>query len=122
MLQCYILEYFYFATCIYEGVYFYSILGLKSLSLSALNELLEELEVTIKDYSETLISELALRDELEYEKEMKNQFISMLLLVQKKRKDTQMSKRTGSSPASHKRQRSTGTEAGTVSFHTEELS
>ena len=60
--------------------------GLKSLSISALNELLEELEVTIKDYSETLIAELALRDELEYEKELKNQFISLLLSIQNKRR------------------------------------
>jgi hypothetical protein len=36
--------------------------------VSALNELLEELEVTIRDHSEVLIAELALRDELEYEK------------------------------------------------------
>lgn len=38
--------------------------------MSALNELLEELEVTIRDHSEVLIAELALRDELEYEKVM----------------------------------------------------
>lgn len=60
--------------------------GLQSLSICALNELLEELEVTIKDYSETLIAELALRDELEYEKELKNQFISLLLSIQNKRR------------------------------------
>ena len=42
--------------------------GVKSLPVSALNELLEELEVTIRDHSEVLIAELALRDELEYEK------------------------------------------------------
>ena len=42
--------------------------GLRELPLSALNELLEELEVTIKDCSEVLIQELALKDELDYEK------------------------------------------------------
>lgn len=42
--------------------------GLRDLPLSALNELLEELEITIKDCSEVLIQELALKDELEYEK------------------------------------------------------
>lgn len=42
--------------------------GLKNLSASALNELYDELDGTIKDYSETLIRELALRDELEFEK------------------------------------------------------
>ncbi|XP_070577167.1 fasciculation and elongation protein zeta-2-like isoform X3 [Ptychodera flava] len=60
--------------------------GLKSLSLHALNELLEELESTIKEYSEVLIEQLALRDELEYEKEIKNQFISNLISVQNKLK------------------------------------
>lgn len=67
--------------------------GLRELSHGALNELYEELEVTIKDYSETLISELALRDELEFEKELKNQFISLLLNVQKKRRDSQNNER-----------------------------
>jgi len=82
---------------------------LKNLSVAALYELYEELECTIKDYSETLIQELALRDELEYEKESKNQFISLLLSVQKKRRETQTEKKKN-----HKRQRSTGsTEPGT---------
>ncbi|XP_077996624.1 fasciculation and elongation protein zeta-2-like isoform X2 [Glandiceps talaboti] len=60
--------------------------GLKDLSLHALNELLEELESTVKEYSEVLIEQLALRDELEYEKEIKNQFISNLISVQNKLK------------------------------------
>lgn len=81
------------------------------MSVSALNELYEELEITIKDYSETLISQLALRDELEYEKELKNQFISLLLSIQKKRRETQTDKKRN-----HKKQRGTnGTEPGTVS-------
>ena len=85
--------------------------GLKKLSVSALNELYEELEITIKDYSETLIAELALRDELEYEKELKNQFISLLLSIQKKRRETQIDKKRN-----HKKMRGTnGTEPGTVS-------
>ena len=41
--------------------------------MTSLNELLEDLELTIKELSETLISELALREEREYEKELKNQ-------------------------------------------------
>lgn len=45
-----------------------------------------ELEAQIKEYSETLIAELAHRDELEYEKELKNSFISHLLAVQTKRR------------------------------------
>lgn len=52
-----------------------------------------ELEVLIREFSETLISELALRDELEYEKELKNTFISILLAVQNKRRQYQMEKK-----------------------------
>ncbi|VEN61240.1 unnamed protein product [Callosobruchus maculatus] len=59
---------------------------LRDLSLSQLNELFLELEVLIREFSETLIAELALRDELEYEKELKNTFISLLLAVQNKRR------------------------------------
>ncbi len=51
--------------------------------------------MTIKEYSETLIHQLALRDELEYEKELKNQFISLLLSIQKKRRETQLDKKRG---------------------------
>jgi hypothetical protein len=82
--------------------------GLKNLTVGALNELYEELEVTIRDYSETLIQELALRDELEYEKELKNQFISLLLNVQKKRRETQVDRKKN-----HKKQKGAGTEPGT---------
>ena len=89
------------------------IVDLKNLSSSALNELFEELEVTIKEYSETLIHQLALRDELEYEKELKNQFISLLLSIQKKRRETQADKKRSVNP---KRQRGAGPpEPGTVS-------
>ncbi|CAD5119289.1 DgyrCDS7915 [Dimorphilus gyrociliatus] len=65
--------------------------ALKSLSTVALNELYEELEGTVKELSETLIQQLALRDELEYEKELKNQFISLLLSLQKKRRELPIS-------------------------------
>ena len=93
---------------------FYFISGLKDLTCSALIELLEELEVTIKDYSETLIHQLALRDELEYEKEIKNHFISLLLSIQRKRRETQVDKKRN--PNILKRQRgTTHTEPGTVS-------
>ncbi|XP_069464021.1 fasciculation and elongation protein zeta-2 isoform X4 [Ambystoma mexicanum] len=59
----------------------------KRLSVAELNELLEEIETTIKDYSEELVQQLALRDELEYEKEVKNSFISVLIEVQNKQKE-----------------------------------
>lgn len=58
-----------------------SLSELKDLSVTELNETLMELEVVIRRYSETLISQLAHRDELEYEKELKNTFISLLLQV-----------------------------------------
>ncbi|CAG9820179.1 unnamed protein product [Phaedon cochleariae] len=58
-----------------------------------LNELFLELEVLIREFSETLISELALRDELEYEKELKNTFISLLLAVQNKRRQYHVEKK-----------------------------
>ncbi|MPC85413.1 Fasciculation and elongation protein zeta-1 [Portunus trituberculatus] len=51
------------------------------MSVPELNEALMELELVIRQYSETLITQLALRDELEYEKELKNSFISLLLQV-----------------------------------------
>lgn len=52
-----------------------------------------EMEVLIRELSETLISELALRDELEYEKELKNTFISLLLAVQNRRRQYHVEKK-----------------------------
>ena len=62
-------------------MYYFFPLELQGLGVSELNEVLMELELVIRQYSETLISQLALRDELEYEKELKNTFISLLLQV-----------------------------------------
>lgn len=61
--------------------------GVKRLSVSELNELLEEIETAIKEFSEELVQQLALRDELEFEKEVKNSFISVLIEVQNKQKE-----------------------------------
>lgn len=66
---------------------------MKSMSTAALNELLAQFELTIKELSETLVTELALRDELEYDKELKNQFISLLLTLQKKRRENNVDKK-----------------------------
>lgn len=63
------------------------VIGVKRLSVSELNELLEEIETAIKEYSEELVQQLALRDELEFEKEVKNSFISILIEVQNKQKE-----------------------------------
>lgn len=57
------------------------------MSVAELNDLLEEIEMAIKDYSEELVQQLALRDELEFEKEVKNSFISVLIEVQNKQKE-----------------------------------
>lgn len=61
--------------------------GVQKLSASELNDLLEEIEAAIKDYSEELVQQLALRDELEFEKEVKNSFISVLIEVQNKQRE-----------------------------------
>ncbi|XP_076163809.1 fasciculation and elongation protein Unc-76 isoform X2 [Ptiloglossa arizonensis] len=66
---------------------------LKQLSSSQLTELLGEMESLVGALSETLIAELALRDELEYEKELKNQFISLLLAVQNRRRQHHVTKK-----------------------------
>ncbi|XP_050730439.1 serine/arginine repetitive matrix protein 1-like isoform X2 [Eriocheir sinensis] len=66
---------------------------LKNMSVPELNEALMELELVIRQYSETLITQLALRDELEYEKELKNSFISLLLQVQNKRRNFNVEKK-----------------------------
>lgn len=68
---------------------------LQYLSISQLNELYMEMEVLIQELSETLINELALRDELEFEKELKNTFISLLLAVQNKRRQFHVEKKRG---------------------------
>ena len=72
------------------------------MSLSQLNEVYLEVEVLIQKYSETLISELALRDELEYEKELKNTFIDLLVSVQNRRRqyhaERKRCNRNGNSP------------------------
>ncbi|XP_025024079.1 fasciculation and elongation protein zeta-2 isoform X1 [Python bivittatus] len=59
----------------------------QKLSVTELNDLLEEIEAAIKDYSEELVQQLALRDELEFEKEVKNSFISVLIEVQNKQRE-----------------------------------
>uniref|UniRef100_A0A3Q1D8R1 Uncharacterized protein n=1 Tax=Amphiprion ocellaris TaxID=80972 RepID=A0A3Q1D8R1_AMPOC len=60
---------------------------LRQLSVSELTETLEEVETAIRRFSEELIQALALRDELEYEKEVKNSFISLLIDVQNRQKE-----------------------------------
>ncbi|XP_072297537.1 fasciculation and elongation protein zeta-2 isoform X2 [Eucyclogobius newberryi] len=60
---------------------------LRQLSVAELTVTLEEVESTIRRFSEELIQALALRDELDYEKEVKNSFISLLIDVQNRQKE-----------------------------------
>ncbi|XP_069597650.1 fasciculation and elongation protein zeta-1 isoform X3 [Ranitomeya imitator] len=61
--------------------------GLQHMSMEELMQLLERVERAICDYSEELVQHLARRDELEFEKEVKNSFITALLEVQNKQKE-----------------------------------
>ncbi|XP_074792782.1 fasciculation and elongation protein zeta-1 isoform X4 [Natator depressus] len=61
--------------------------GLEQMSVSELAELLDHVEGAIRDYSEELVQQLARRDELEFEKEVKNSFITVLIEVQNKQKE-----------------------------------
>ncbi len=56
------------------------------MSALELNGELEDVETVIRSYSEELIQHLAIRDELEFEKEVKNSFISVLIDVQNQQK------------------------------------
>ncbi|XP_043356915.1 fasciculation and elongation protein zeta-1 isoform X2 [Dermochelys coriacea] len=61
--------------------------GLEQMSVSELAELLDHVEGAIRNYSEELVQQLARRDELEFEKEVKNSFITVLIEVQNKQKE-----------------------------------
>lgn len=88
---------------------------LKIMSCAQLHELLAEYERSIKELSELLVTELALRDELEYDKELKNSFISLLLSIQKKRRETNADRKK-------KKTRSTHNIAGEATSPTSEAS
>ncbi|XP_056900238.1 fasciculation and elongation protein zeta-2 [Takifugu flavidus] len=60
---------------------------LRALSVANLNEHLEGTETDIRRFSEELVQQLALRDELDFEKEVKNTFISTLIDVQNRQKE-----------------------------------
>ncbi|KAF7242081.1 Fasciculation and elongation protein zeta-1 [Varanus komodoensis] len=71
----------------YEGYPIPRAWGLGHMSPSQLLELLDRVEGAIRDYSEELVQQLAHRDELEFEKEVKNSFITVLMEVQNKQKE-----------------------------------
>ncbi|CAM4957746.1 unnamed protein product [Rotaria socialis] len=68
-------------------------LFLKTQSINSLNQLYDELNASIESLSSILIQELAMREELDYEKETKNTFISLVLNIQNKRRSYQNDKR-----------------------------
>lgn len=59
---------------------------LEDLGVQELSQLLTDVETLVRDLSEELVKDLGTRDELEYEKELKNTFISLLLSIQSKRR------------------------------------
>ncbi|KAI1720763.1 FEZ-like protein domain-containing protein [Ditylenchus destructor] len=66
---------------------------LKSLPQSKLLALTSEMDQIIQAYNMDLVNELALRDELEYEKEVKNKFITLLVNIQDQRRKGQTEKK-----------------------------
>ena len=74
-------------------MYFFT--GLSELSNGELLDLKQEMAAYIKEYSDVLIEELTLREELEREKEVKNKFISTLLTVQSKIRELQSGQTKG---------------------------
>ena len=61
--------------------------GLSLMPSSALVELLHRVEAAIREYSEELVNQLARREELEFEKEVKNTFITALMEVQNRQRE-----------------------------------
>jgi len=59
---------------------------LEDMSLSELTKLYSDIEDHVRDLSEELVADLGVRDELDFEKELKNNFISLLLSIQSKRR------------------------------------
>ncbi|XP_041657570.1 fasciculation and elongation protein zeta-1 [Cheilinus undulatus] len=61
--------------------------GLSLMPSSALVELLHRVEAAIREFSEELVNQLARREELEFEKEVKNTFITALMEVQNRQRE-----------------------------------
>ena len=94
--------------------------GIENMSSAALCELYDEMDSLVRELSEELVLELARRDELEYEKELKNQFISLLLSVQRRHRALVDSKLRGGSAAGNSKTKDTpctgSSQPGCVSF------
>jgi len=59
---------------------------LEDMCLSELTKIYSDIEDHVRDLSEELVADLGVRDELDFEKELKNNFISLLLSIQSKRR------------------------------------
>lgn len=59
---------------------------LEELGVQELSQILSDVETLVRHLSEELVQDLGIRDELEFEKELKNNFISLLLSIQSKRR------------------------------------
>lgn len=59
---------------------------LQDINTQELSQILSDVETLVRDLSEELVLDLGIRDELEFEKELKNNFISLLLSIQSKRR------------------------------------
>ncbi|XP_046729983.1 fasciculation and elongation protein zeta-2 [Silurus meridionalis] len=75
---------------------------LHGMSVCELEVLLDEVEKKIRIFSEELIEQLALRDELDFEKEVKNTFISLIIDVQNRQKEVMKRRRKGMSTTTTK--------------------
>jgi len=78
---------------------------LEELSVSELTQIYSDIEVLVRDLSEELVTDLGVRDELEFEKELKNNFISLLLSIQSKRRSHNLD---GGGGSQHPRRLRTG--------------
>jgi len=59
---------------------------LEDIAVGELTQIFSDMETLVRDLSEELVTDLGVRDELEFEKELKNNFISLLLSIQSKRR------------------------------------
>ncbi|CAG0880595.1 unnamed protein product [Cyprideis torosa] len=74
---------------------------LKYMNLRELSELLCDLEVCTRENSEILVQELARRDELTFEKELRNTFISLLVSIHSRKQQLVVDKKGTAAGSKH---------------------
>ena len=65
-------------------------IGLKRLPLNSLYQLYNELDNAVKECTQQMLQELTLNDDLKYEKELKNNFICLMISIQNKRREAKI--------------------------------